>query len=61
MAVLAEVPCPSLPQNEHAPWSVLVGVVVRGRRAIGLGVALGVALGGALGVPLGLVSLCSFL
>ena len=50
MAVLAEVPCPSLPQNEHAPWSVLGGVVVRGRWVIGLGVALGVALGGALGV-----------
>ena len=59
MAVLAEVPCPSLPQNEHAPWSVLGGVVVRGRWAIGLGVALGVALGGALGVALGLV--CFFL
>ena len=53
MAVLAEVPCPSLPQNEHAPWSVLGGVVVRGRWVIGLGVALGVALG--------LVCLCSFL
>ena len=38
-AVLAAMPCPSLPQNEHAPLSVLGGVVVRGRLTMGLGVA----------------------